>query len=91
MRVRVRVSLVHSRLGHLDGLEAALERGVLLDVLTVLGEGRRADALQLAAREGGLEDVRRVDRALRRVRVRGRVRVRVGARVRVRVKVRVKG
>ena len=64
----------------------ALECSVLLDVLTVLGEGGRADALQLAARERRLEDVGRVDRALRRVTVRVRVRVGVGVRVRVRVK-----
>ena len=38
-------------------LEAALERGVLLDVLAVFVERRRADAVQLAARERGLEHV----------------------------------
>ena len=48
----------------LHRLEAALEGGVLLDVLAVLGERGRADALDLAAREGGLEDVGRVHRAL---------------------------
>jgi hypothetical protein len=47
-----------------DRLEAALEGGVLLDVLAVLVVGRRADALDLAAGEGGLEHVGRVDRAL---------------------------
>ena len=47
-----------------DRLEAALEGGVLLDVLAVLVEGGGADALQLAAGERGLQDVRRVDRAL---------------------------
>ena len=45
-------------------LEAPLERGVLLDALPVLVERRRADAAQLAARERGLEHVRRVHRAL---------------------------
>jgi hypothetical protein len=45
-------------------LEAALERGVLLDVLAVLVERRRADAMQLAARERGLQHVAGVDRAL---------------------------
>ena len=44
-------------------LEAALERGVLLDVLAVLVERGRADAAQLAARERRLEHVRGVDRA----------------------------
>ena len=45
-------------------LEAALERGVLLDVLAVLVERRRADAVQLAAGERRLQHVAGVDRAL---------------------------
>ena len=49
----------------LDGLEAALEGGVLLDVLPVLGQGGRPDALKLAPRQGRLENVGRVDGALR--------------------------
>ena len=44
-------------------LEAALERRVLLDVLAVLVERRRADAVQLAARERGLQHVAGVHRA----------------------------
>ena len=44
-------------------LEPALERGVLLDVLAVLVERRRADRVQLAARQHRLEHVRRVHRA----------------------------
>ena len=57
------------RVGHVgladeDGLEAALERGVLLDVLAVLVEGGRADRAQLAAGEHRLEQVGGVDRAL---------------------------
>ncbi len=51
------------RFGHQHGLEAALERGVLLDVLAVLVERRRADTSQLAARERGLQQVRGVGRA----------------------------
>ena len=47
----------------LDRLEAAIEGGVLLDVLAVLVEGRGANALELAAGEGGLEDVGGVHRA----------------------------
>ena len=47
-------------------LEAPLESGVLLDVLAVLVERRRADRVQLAAREHRLQHVRRVDRAFRR-------------------------
>ena len=47
-----------------DGLEAALERGVGLDVLAVLVERGRADGAQLAARQHRLQQVRGVDRAL---------------------------
>jgi hypothetical protein len=53
-----------ARLGDLDRLEAALERGVLLEVLAVLVERRGADRLQLAAGEQRLQDRGRVDRAL---------------------------
>ena len=52
------------RLVYGDGLESALERGVLFDGLVVFLEGRRAHHLQFAARKGGLEDVGRVHRAL---------------------------
>ena len=52
------------RLADVDRLEAALERGVLLDVLLVLVERGRADGAQLAAGEHRLEQVGRVDRAL---------------------------
>ena len=45
-------------------LEAALERRVLLDVLAVLVERRRADGAQLAAREHRLQQVGGVDGAL---------------------------
>ncbi len=51
---------------HLDLLEAALERGVALEVLAVLVERGRADRLELAAGERGLQDRGRVDRALGR-------------------------
>ena len=47
-------------------LEAPLEGRIALDVLAVLVERRRADALQLAARQRWLEDVRGVDGALGR-------------------------
>lgn len=49
-----------------DGLEAALQGGVLLDVLAVLVDGGRAHDVELTAREGGLEHVARVHRALAR-------------------------
>ncbi len=47
-----------------DRLEAALEGAVLLDVLAVLVERGGADGLDLAARQGRLQHVRGVDRAL---------------------------
>src|SRR5699024_2788992 len=43
---------------------AALEGGVLLDVLAVLLEGGGADGLQLTAGQHGLEDAGGIDRAL---------------------------
>src|SRR5205085_1138493 len=58
--------VVDRRLVDADLLEAALERGVALEVLAVLVERRRADRLELAACEGRLEDRGRVDRALGR-------------------------
>ena len=61
------------RLADEHGLEAALERRVLLDVLAVLVERRRADGAQLAAREHRLQHVGGVDRALRRARADDRV------------------
>ena len=48
----------------LDGLEAPLERGVLLEVLAVLVERGGTDGLQLAAGEHRLEDAGGVDGAL---------------------------
>ena len=54
------------RLADDDRLEAPLERRVLLDVLAVLVERRRADRAQLAARQHRLEHVGRVDGALGR-------------------------
>ena len=58
--------LLERRLLDHDRLEAPLQGRVALDVLAVLVERRRADALELAARQRRLEDVRRVDRALGR-------------------------
>ena len=59
-----RDGVLDPRLADEDGLEAPLEGGVLLDVLAVLVEGRRADGVQLAAGEHRLEHVRGVHRAL---------------------------
>ena len=58
------LGLLLAGLVHLDLLEAALQRGVALEVLAVLVERGRADGLQLAAREGRLQDGGGVDRAL---------------------------
>ena len=60
--------VVDRRLLDADLLEAPLERGVALEVLAVLVQRRRADRLQLAARQRRLEDRGRVDRALGRAR-----------------------
>ena len=60
--------LLERRLLDHDRLEPPLEGGVALDVLAVLVERRRADALELATGQRRLEDVRRVDRALGRAR-----------------------
>ena len=51
------------RLGDQYRLEAALERGVLLDVLAIFVEGGGADGAQFAARQRRLEHVRGVHRA----------------------------
>ena len=48
-----------------DRLEAAGKGGVLLDMLAVFVERGRADAVQLAARQRRLQQVRRVHRAVR--------------------------
>ena len=56
--------VLHRRLVDLNGLEAALERGVLFDILAVFIERGRADAVQLAAGEHRLEEVARVHAAL---------------------------
>ena len=51
---------------HLHGLEAALERAVLLDRLAEFGRRGGADALDLAARQRRLQDVGGVERAFGR-------------------------
>ncbi len=50
--------------GDLDRLEAALEGAILLDRLAVLSGGGRTDALDLATREGRLENVGGVETSL---------------------------
>ena len=56
--------VVRGRLGHQDRLEPPGQRGVLLDVLAVLIQRGRADDVQLAAGQRGLEHVARVHPAL---------------------------
>ena len=56
--------LIGRGLVHSDRLESASQGRVLLDVLAVLVERRRSDALNLATRQGRLEHVGRIDRAL---------------------------
>ena len=68
-----RDGVLDRRLADHHRLEAPLQRGVLLDVLAVLVERRRADGAQLAAGEHRLEQVRGVDRALRGARADDRV------------------
>ena len=58
--------LGHARLVDEDGLEAALEGRVLLDVLAVLVERGRANQVQLAAGQERLEHVARIHGALGR-------------------------
>ena len=62
-----------ARRRNLDGLEAALQRAVLLDGLAELGRRGGADALDLAARERRLQDVGGVQRAFGRTRAHQRV------------------
>ena len=54
------------RLADEHRLKAALERGVLLDVLAILVERRRADGVQFAAREHRLQHVGGVHRSFGR-------------------------
>ena len=58
------IGVLDGGLAHEHRLEAAGKRGVLLDVLAVLVERGGADGVQLAARQGGLQDVARVHGAL---------------------------
>jgi hypothetical protein len=59
-----RDGVLDGRLADEDRLEAAGQRGVLLDVLAILVERGGADAMQLAAGQGRLEEVRRIHRAV---------------------------
>ena len=63
-RIRDGVLFVGRR--NLHGLEAALERAVLLDGLAILGRRGRADALDFAARKRRLQNIGGVERAFGR-------------------------
>jgi len=60
--------LLDRRLVHEDGLEAPLQRSVLLDVLPVFVQRRGADRVELTPGEHRLEQVGRIHRALGRAR-----------------------
>src|SRR3546814_10766824 len=69
VRIRVWSSDVCSsdlRFDHVDLLEPAQQRAVLFEVIAELLVRRRADAADHAAREGRLEQVRRIHRAAAR-------------------------
>ena len=52
---------IDRRLFHLDGLEAALEGGIPLNVLAIFVQGRCANRLQLSTGERRLQDIGRID------------------------------
>ena len=58
--------VLNGRLANDNGLEAALESGILLDVLAIFVERRSADGMQLASRESRLEHIARIDGAVAR-------------------------
>ena len=59
-----RDGVLDGRLAHHNGLETTRERRVLLDVLAVLVKRGRADRVQVATGECGLQDVAGVHGAL---------------------------
>ena len=61
-----RDGVFHTRLTDHDGLEAALQSGVLLDVFAILIERGGTDGVEFAAGELGLEEIRGIHRALGR-------------------------
>ena len=54
--------------GNFHSLEASLERAILFHRLAVFGRSRRANALDFAAGKRRLQNIRRVQRTLRRAR-----------------------
>ena len=65
--------VLHARLAHVHLLETTLKRRVLLHVLLVLLQSRRADHAQLTTRQHRLQQVRRVHRAVRLARAQQQV------------------
>ena len=56
--------ILDRRFADKHGLEPALKRGVFFDMLLIFVERCRADAVQFATRQGGLNQIGRVHRAL---------------------------
>ena len=50
-------------LGDANRLESSFERGIFLNMTLVLSKGGRANATNIAAREGGFQDIRRIKSA----------------------------
>ena len=61
-----RNSVFDGRLADEHRLETPRERRILLDIFAVFVQRGRADTMQLAARQGGFQQVRRIHRAFRR-------------------------
>src|SRR3546814_5382704 len=59
------LGVLQCRLDHVDLLEPAEQRAVLFEMVAELLVCRRADAADHAARQRGLEQVRRIHRAAR--------------------------
>ncbi|CDE06267.1 putative uncharacterized protein [Anaerotruncus sp. CAG:390] len=59
-----RDGVLHRGLGYHNGLKTAFERRIGLDIFAVFVKRRGADAVDLTARQHGLEDVARVHRAV---------------------------
>src|ERR1039458_5965244 len=61
-----RYRVLQVRLANINNLEAALQRGVFLDVFAILIERGCANGAQLSAGQGGLQHVGSVNRAFGR-------------------------
>ena len=66
---KYRDGVLHGRLVHQHCLEAALKRGVFFDIFAVFVKSGRANTVKLAARQHGLQQIARVHRAARFIRI----------------------